>query len=68
MDEEKAKLYYIVEQQAKLIKMQAKDIDTLTCGVWSMFFIFVAFAIVNMLLSFYLQISNFFTALWIKIK
>lgn len=68
MDEEKAKLYYIIEQQAKLIKMQAKDIDALTCGIWAMFFIFVAFAIVNMLLSFYLQISNFFTALWIKIK
>lgn len=68
MDEEKIKLYYIVEQQAKLIKMQAEDIDTLTCDVWSMFFIFIAFAIVNVLLSFYLQISNFFTALWIKIK
>ena len=68
MDEEKIKLYYVIEQQAKLIKAQAKDIDTLNCGVWSMFFIFVAFAIINMLLSFYLQISNFFTALWIKIK
>lgn len=68
MDEEKLKLYYVIEHQAKMIKMQTKTIDTLTWGIWSMFFIFIVFALVNLTLSFYERITrtatNFFNKIW----
>lgn len=68
MDEEKLKLYYIVEHQAKMIKMQTKTIDALTWGIWTMFVIFIVFALVNMTLSFYERITtvctNFLNKIW----
>lgn len=67
MDEEKLKLYYIVEHQAKMIKMQAKTIDALTLGIWTMFCIFILFALVNIALSFYEKITRTFTQLWSKV-
>jgi hypothetical protein len=63
MDEEKLKLYYIVEHQAKIIKMQAKDIQTLNYGMWSIFYIFIIYAAVNFALSFSTKIR-----LWRVIK
>jgi hypothetical protein len=59
MDEEKLKLYYIIEHQAKIIKEQEQDIGTLNFGMWLMFGIFIIFAMLNMLLSFYMQIADF---------
>lgn len=67
MDEEKLKLYYIVEHQAKMIKMQTKTIDTLTWGIWSMFIIFIVFALVNLTLSFYERIIIVCTNFWSKV-
>jgi hypothetical protein len=48
MDDEKIKLYYIIEHQAKVIKMQAKDIKTLNCGMWAILCIFIIYAAVNL--------------------
>jgi len=68
MDEEKIKLYYIIEHQAKMIKMQAKDIQTLNCGMWSIFCIFICYAAVNLELSFSTKIKDAFIRLWRVIK
>lgn len=68
MDEEKLKLYYIVEHQAKMIKAQVKTIDTLTWGIWGMFAVFIVFALVNLSLSFYERITRTFTNFWNKVK
>ena len=68
MDEEKLKLYYIVEHQAKIIKMQAKDIQTLNYGMWSIFCIFIVYAIANFALSFSTKITDAFNRLWRVIK
>ena len=68
MDEEKLKLYYIVEHQAKIIKMQAKDIQTLNYGMWSIFCIFIVYAIANFALSFSTKITDAFIRLWRVIK
>jgi uncharacterized membrane protein len=59
MDEEKLKLYYIIEHQARIMKAQEQDIATLNFGMWLMFGIFIIFAMLNMLLSFYVQIGDF---------
>lgn len=67
MDEEKLKLYYVIEHQAKMIKMQAKTIDALTWGMWSMFVIFILFALVNITLSFYERITRTITTFWNKV-
>lgn len=67
MDEEKLKLYYIVEHQAKMIKMQTKTIDTLTCSIWNMFIIFIIFALLNLTLSFYERITTVCTNFWSKL-
>lgn len=64
MDEEKLKLYYIVEHQAKIIKMQAKDIQTLNYGMWSIFCIFIVYAIANFALSFSTKITDAFNQIW----
>ena len=68
MDEEKLKLYYIVEHQAKMIKMQAKDIQALNYGMWSIFCIFIIYAAVNFALSFSTKITDAFIRLWRVIK
>jgi hypothetical protein len=68
MDDEKIKLYYIIEHQAKVIKMQAKDIKTLNCGMWSIFCIFIIYAAVNLALSFSTKITDAFIRLWRVIK
>lgn len=64
MDEEKLKLYYVIEHQAKMIKAQVKTIDTLTWGIWGMFAVFIVFALVNLSLSFYERITSACTKFW----
>jgi len=64
MDDEKIKLYYIIEHQAKMIKIQAKDIQAFSCGMWSMLCIFIIYAGINIALSFSTKITDAFNRIW----